>query len=255
MQIGPHRFDARPLILAGPCAVEDERQLLEIAEAVREAGADVLRGGAFKPRTRPQDFQGLGREGVELLARAREESGLPIVTEALDEASLALVEAAADIVQVGARNMHNFSLLKQVGRSGKPVLLKRGFSAELDEWLHAAEYIEQGGASEVLLCERGIRTFSRHSRFTLDLSVIPVLQRRSRHPIVVDPSHATGEAASVAAMARAAVAAGADAVMIEVHADPDSALCDGVQALRPAELSTLIPELRDLAERVAELTP
>jgi len=240
--IGSGRF----ALIAGPCAVEGPEQLLAVARAVRLAGADLLRGGAYKPRTSPYDFQGLGAEALELLVRAREETGLPIVTEAVDERSLRLVARHGDVVQIGARNMQNFALLKQVGESGLPVLLKRSMSATLEDLLHSAEYLLDAGNPNVILCERGIRTFSTHSRFTLDLAIVPLLKRLTHLPVIVDPSHATGHARSVPALARAALAAGADGVMIEVHADPAHALCDGPQSLLPDEFAALAAGLRAL---------
>jgi len=233
-------------LIAGPCAVESEDQLLPIARMVKEAGANMLRGGAFKPRSSPYDFQGLGEGGLKLLAAARDETGLPIVTEAIDEASFDLVEAYADVVQIGARNMQNFTLLKRAGRSKRAILLKRGLSASLEDLLLAAEYVLEGGNDQLMLCERGIRTFSSHSRFTLDLSIIPQIKRFSHLPVIVDPSHASGMRESVAPLARAAVAAGADGVMIEVHPEPARALCDGAQSLRPTEFASLAAELRVL---------
>jgi 3-deoxy-7-phosphoheptulonate synthase len=238
-------------LIAGPCAVESADQLLTVARSVRESGADLLRGGAYKPRTSPYDFQGLGQEGLELLVRAREETGLPVITEAVDETSLELVARYGDVVQIGARNMQNFALLEKVGRCGLPVLLKRSMSATLDDLLFSAEYIRAAGNPDVILCERGIRTFSTHSRFTLDLSIVPVLQRATDLPVIVDPSHATGHATSVPPLARAALAAGADGVMIEVHPDPERALCDGPQSLQPGEFSALATSLRDLASAMA----
>jgi len=234
-------------IIAGPCAVESEDQILSLARMVKEGGAHMLRGGAFKPRTSPYSFQGLGERALRLLARAREDTGLPIVTEAVDEASLELVESYADVIQIGARNMQNFALLRRAGRSKLPVLLKRGMSASLEDFLMSAEYLLSEGNGNVILCERGIRTFSQHSRFTLDLSVIPVVRRLSHLPIVVDPSHGTGHRDRVAPMARASLAAGADGVMVEVHATPDRALSDGPQALLPAQFTTLAAELREMA--------
>jgi 3-deoxy-7-phosphoheptulonate synthase len=233
-------------LIAGPCAVESEEQLLPLAGRLKRAGADLLRGGAYKPRSSPYDFQGLGEGGLRLLALARDESGLPVVTEAVDEASLELVEGYADVVQIGARNMHNYALLKRAGRSRLPVLLKRGMSARLEDLLLAAEYILDAGNPNVMLCERGIRTFSGHSRFTLDLSIIPQLRRLTHLPVLVDPSHASGMRCSVSPLARAAVAAGADGVMVEVHPDPLHALCDGHQSLRPTEFESLAEELRAL---------
>jgi 3-deoxy-7-phosphoheptulonate synthase len=234
-------------VIAGPCAVETEDQVLETARLMKGAGADALRGGAFKPRTSPYSFQGLGKRGLVLLARAREATGLPIVTEAVDHASLELVDEYADIVQIGARNMQNYELLKRAGRLSKPVLLKRGMSATLEELLLSAEYILAQGNPAVILCERGIRTFSRHSRYTLDLSVVPAARELSHLPIFVDPSHATGRRDRVPAMARAAVAAGADGVMVEIHPSPDEALSDGRQALLPQHGAELIAQLRSIA--------
>jgi len=234
-------------VIAGPCAVETADQVLESARLLKRAGADALRGGAFKPRSSPYSFQGLGREGLVHLAKAREATGLPIVTEAVDEASLELVDEFADVVQIGARNMQNYELLKRAGRLGKPVLLKRGMSATLEDLLLSAEYVLTQGNPDVILCERGIRTFSRHSRYTLDLSVLPAARGMSHLPFVVDPSHATGRADRVPAMARAAVAAGADGVMIEVHPSPDEALSDGRQALLPQQGADLIAQLRAIA--------
>jgi 3-deoxy-7-phosphoheptulonate synthase len=238
-------------IIAGPCAVEDEDQLFTTAHLLKRAGAGMLRGGAFKPRTSPYSFQGLGERALKLLARAREETGLPIVTEAVDEASLDLVEEYADVVQVGARNMQNFSLLRRAGRGRLPVFLKRGMSATLEDLLLSAEYVMSEGNPSVILCERGIRTFSNHSRFTLDLSVVPAVQGISHLPIFVDPSHGTGIRDRVPSMARAAVAAGADGIMLEVHPSPDRALSDGTQALMPRQFESLVTELRTIASLMA----
>ena len=234
-------------LIAGPCAVESERQLLETARLARAHGADVLRGGAYKPRSSPYSFQGMGPEGLDLLVRARAETGLPFVTEALDEGSLARVSEVADAVQIGARNMGNTALLRRAGRCGRPILLKRGFAATLEEWLLAAEYVLAEGNSDVILCERGIRTFSAHSRYTLDLSVVPAARELSHLPIAVDPSHGTGRRDRVPAMARAALAAGADAVMVEVHPEPASARSDGPQALLPDTFAALAADLKALA--------
>jgi 3-deoxy-7-phosphoheptulonate synthase len=242
--------DGRLFVIAGPCAVETAEQIVETARLMKLAGADALRGGAFKPRSSPYSFQGLGKAGLVLLAKAREETGLPIVTEAVDQASLECVAEYADVVQIGARNMQNYELLKRVGRLTKPVLLKRGMSATLEELLLSAEYILAQGNPNVILCERGIRTFSRHNRYTLDLSVVPAARQLSHLPMVVDPSHATGRRDRVPAMARAAVAAGADGVMIEIHPSPDEARCDGRQALLPAEGASLIAQLRAIASIV-----
>jgi 3-deoxy-7-phosphoheptulonate synthase len=237
----------RVFVIAGPCAVENEEQVLATARLMKLAGADALRGGAYKPRSSPYSFQGMGRGGLELLAKAREETGLPVISEALDEASLELVAEYADVVQIGARNMHNTSLLKRAGRLRKPVLLKRGMAATLEDLLLSAEYLLAEGNDDVILCERGIRTFSHHSRFTLDLSVVPALKATSHLPVFVDPSHAAGARDRVPPMARAAVAAGADGVMFEVHPAPDTALSDGRQALVPQQARELIAELREIA--------
>jgi 3-deoxy-7-phosphoheptulonate synthase len=234
-------------VIAGPCAVESGDRLLETARLMKLAGADALRGGAFKPRSSPYSFQGLGKEGLVLLAKAREATGLPIVTEAVDEGSLDLVAEYGDIVQIGARNMQNYELLKRAGRVPKPVLLKRGMAATLEELLLSAEYILAAGNPNVILCERGVRTFSRHSRYTLDLSIVPAARDLSHLPIFVDPSHATGRRDRVPAMARAAAAAGADGVMIEVHPLPEEALSDGRQALLPHQGADLIAQLRAIA--------
>jgi 3-deoxy-7-phosphoheptulonate synthase len=243
--IGPYRRGGSELIvIAGPCAVESEEQMMRIAHAVKKAGAQMLRGGAFKPRTSPYAFQGLGKKGLQLLAKARKETGLPIVTEVLDQRSLDDVAEYADVLQIGARNMQNFALLKEIGKLRKPVMLKRGLSATLDEWLMSAEYLLSEGNKDVFLCERGIRSFSDHARNTLDLNVVPAVKELSHLPIIVDPSHATGVRARVAPMARAAVAAGAHGLMIEVHDRPDQALCDGPQALHPDAFAIL---MRDIA--------
>jgi 3-deoxy-7-phosphoheptulonate synthase len=235
------------VVMAGPCAVESEEQTLRIAEKVRAAGAHLFRGGAFKPRTSPYSFQGLGLEGLKILAKAREEFGLPIVTEAIDAESVKMVEEYADVIQLGARNMQNFALLRSAGRARKPVLLKRGLSATLDELFLAAEYIMSEGNYNVILCERGIRTFADHTRNTLDLSIVPAVKRISHLPIVVDPSHGTGKRHKVAPMSRAAVAVGADGLIIEVHDQPEKALSDGPQALLPEAFGELMQDLRRLA--------
>ncbi len=235
-------------LVAGPCAVESEEQALIAARAAKASGATVLRGGAYKPRTSPYSFQGLGERGLEILARCREETGLPVVTEVLETRDVELVAGWADALQIGTRNMQNFALLKEVGMARKPVLLKRGLSATVEEWLMAAEYIAQRGNSEIILCERGIRTFEPATRNTLDLGGMVVAQQESHLPVIVDPSHAMGKRALVAPRARAAVAAGADGVMVDVHHRPEEALCDGPQALTPPELSALGAELRALAE-------
>lgn len=232
------------VVVAGPCAVESLEQTVEVARRVKEAGAHLLRGGAFKPRTSPYSFQGLGKQGLEILAQARAETGLPVVTEAVDEPSLDLVEEYADAIQIGARNMQNFSLLKRAGRARKPVLLKRGLSATLEEFLMSAEYILSEGNYQVALCERGVRTFSDFSRNTLDLAVVPAVQQLSHLPILVDPSHGTGRRDKVAPLSRAAAAVGADGLLIEVHHDPDRALSDGPQSLTPAQFAELMTDLR-----------
>jgi 3-deoxy-7-phosphoheptulonate synthase len=237
----------RLAILAGPCAVESESQTLTIAEKVRDAGADLFRAGAFKPRTSPYSFQGLGIEGLRILARVRERFGLPVVTEAVDEESMGMVEDHADAVQIGARNMQNFSLLKRAGKSRLPVFLKRGMSATLEEFLMAAEYIVSEGNYRVFLCERGVRTFTDHTRNTLDLSVVPSVKHLSHLPILVDPSHGTGSRDKVVPLARAGVAVGADGIMVEVHHDPARALSDGPQALLPEQFAALVRDLRALA--------
>ncbi|MGH9482839.1 MAG: 3-deoxy-7-phosphoheptulonate synthase, partial [Terriglobales bacterium] len=226
-------------IIAGPCAIESREQALETAAAVRAAGAHFFRGGAFKPRSSPYSFQGMAEEGLKIMAEVREQQGLLIVTEAVDERSLELVAGYADVIQIGARNMQNFSLLKQAGRAAKPVLLKRGLAATLDELLMAAEYIMSEGNYQVVLCERGIRTFTDHTRNTLDLSIVPAVQRLSHLPILVDPSHGTGQRHKVGPMARAAVAVGADGLLIEVHPRPEEALSDGMQSLYPAQFAAL----------------
>jgi 3-deoxy-7-phosphoheptulonate synthase len=237
----------RLTIIAGPCAVESEAQTLSIAHRVREAGADLFRGGAFKPRTSPYSFQGMGLKGLQILARAREETGLPIVTEAVDEESMAMVEDYADAAQIGARNMQNFSLLKRAGKSKLPVFLKRGMSATLDEFLMAAEYIASEGNYRLFLCERGVRTFADHARNTLDLAIVPAVKHVSHLPILVDPSHGTGSRDKVIPLARAAIAAGADGVMVEVHNDPARALSDGPQSILPEQFEVLVRDLRALA--------
>jgi 3-deoxy-7-phosphoheptulonate synthase len=235
-------------IIAGPCAVESREQVFAAAEAVRAAGARLFRGGAYKPRTSPYSFQGLGLEGLKILAEARKAFGLGIVTEAVDHESLDHVEEYADVIQIGARNMQNFSLLKRAGRARKPVLLKRGMSATLDEFLMAAEYVMSEGNYNVMLCERGVRTFSDHTRNTLDLSVVPAVQRASHLPILVDPSHGTGRRQKVRPLSRAAVAVGADGLIIEVHPNPDRALSDGLQSIPPEEFELLMAEVRQIAE-------
>jgi 3-deoxy-7-phosphoheptulonate synthase len=234
-------------IIAGPCAVESEGQALAAARGAKAAGATILRGGAYKPRTSPYSFQGLGERGLEILARCREDTGLPVVTEVMEPRDVELISSWADALQVGTRNMQNFALLREVGATSKPVLLKRGFSATVEEWLMAAEYVAQRGNSEIILCERGIRTFETATRNTLDLGGMVVAQQESHLPVIVDPSHAMGHRELVAPMARAAIAAGADGVMVDVHHDPGEALCDGPQALTPADLLELSRDLNALA--------
>jgi 3-deoxy-7-phosphoheptulonate synthase len=238
-------------IIAGPCAVESREQAFAVAEAVRRSGAKFFRGGAFKPRTSPYAFQGLGEDGLKILEEIRETYGLKIVTEALDEAGVDLVERYADVIQIGARSMQNFTLLRRVGKSRLPVLLKRGLSATLDEWLLAAEYIMSEGNYNVVLCERGIRTFAQHTRNTLDLSAIPAVRRISHLPVIVDPSHGTGKNYMVTPLARAGVAVGADGLIIEVHDQPDHALCDGAQALTLDQYEQLVSEVRAIHEVIA----
>jgi 3-deoxy-7-phosphoheptulonate synthase len=235
------------VVTAGPCAVESMEQTLIVARRVKAAGAHLLRGGAYKPRTSPYSFQGLGEEGLQILAAAREETGLPIVTEAVDLESLDLVEKYADAIQIGARNMQNFSLLRRAGQARKPVVLKRGMSATLEEFLMAAEYVLSEGNYAVVLCERGVRTFSDFSRNTLDLAVVPAVKGLSHLPILVDPSHGTGRRDKVSPLSRAAVAVGADGVMVEVHHDPNKALSDGPQSITPDMFEALMAELRQIA--------
>src|SRR4051812_47638747 len=242
--------DSAIALICGPCSVESREQILSIARTVKEAGARILRGGAFKPRTSPYSFQGLREEGLRFLAEARNETGLPVITEIMDARDLSIVERYADCLQIGARNMHNFSLLKEVGRSHLPVLLKRGFSATINELIMSAEYILSGGQEHVLLCERGIRTFETASRYTLDLTAVPILKAKTHLPVVVDPAHAVGLRAFIPQMALAAVAAGADAIMLEVHNSPEAAKCDGEQALVPEALSKLFPRLRAVANAI-----
>jgi len=237
----------RLVVVAGPCAVESLEQTLAVAEGVKAAGGHLLRGGAYKPRTSPYSFQGLGEEGLKILAQAREKTGLPVVTEAVDLESLDLVEEYADAIQIGARNMQNFSLLRRAGRARKPVLLKRGMSATLEEFLMSAEYILSEGNYQVILCERGVRTFSDFSRNTLDLAVVPAVKRLSHLPILVDPSHGTGRREKVRPLSRAAVAVGADGLLVEVHNDPDRALSDGPQSITPEMFASLIGELSQIA--------
>ena len=238
------------VVMAGPCAVESSVQLEQTARIVRAGGASILRGGAFKPRTSPYSFQGLGKEGLQMLAAARKDTGMPVVSEVMDTRQVELVEEYADMLQVGSRNMQNFPLLKEVGLSRKPVLLKRGMMATLDEYLHAAEYILSQGNPNVVLCERGIRTFETATRYTLDLNIIPLVKQRTHLPIIVDPSHGTGMRELVPVMAKAAITAGADGLLVEVHYNPSEALCDGSQSLLPDDFGMLVAELKKVAAAI-----
>ncbi len=251
IQVGDLRIGGdEVVVMAGPCSAESEEQVEASAAAVKRAGAKVLRGGAFKPRSSPYSFQGLGEEGLRLLKSAADRHNLKLITEVMDISQLELIERYADILQVGARNMQNVTLLRELGHSKVPVMLKRGLSATIEEWLMSAEYILAGGNMNVMLCERGIRTFESYTRNTLDISAIPVVQKLSHLPIVVDPSHGTGKRDKVAPMARAAVAAGADGLIIEVHCDPDHALSDGAQSMFPAQFDRLMAELRIIAPAI-----
>jgi 3-deoxy-7-phosphoheptulonate synthase len=236
------------IVMAGPCAVENEEQIFSIAELIAKSGAKFLRGGAFKPRSSPYSFQGLGKEGLRLLRKAADKYNLLVVTEILDGNQIDMIEEFADIIQIGTRNMQNYSLLSTVGKSSKPVMLKRGLSATIEEWLMAAEYILFNGNKNVMLCERGIRTFETYTRFTFDLAAIPVVHKKSHLPVIADPSHATGFRDKVIPMARAAVAAGADGLLIEVHNNPEAALSDGPQALMPNEFEDLMKQVKLIAE-------
>jgi 3-deoxy-7-phosphoheptulonate synthase len=240
----------RIVVMAGPCAVESEEQLMEAARVIKESGACVLRGGAFKPRTSPFSFHGLEEAGLKLLAQAREQFGIPVVTEVVDPHDVGLVSKYADILQVGSRNMQNFALLTSIGKSKCPVVLKRGFSCTVTEWLTAADYLLAGGNNQVILCERGIRTFEDSARFSLDVCSIPVVKRFSHLPVIVDPSHASGHYSLVPAVAKAAVAAGADGLLIEVHPNPKEALVDGLQSLTPSDFARLMEELGSIAKSV-----
>ena len=242
--------DTRIQVIAGPCSVESRDSLVDCARQVKAAGASILRGGAFKPRTSPYDFQGLGTDGLKLLAEARKETGLPIISELMDPRDTELMCEYVDIIQIGARNMQNFRLLMEVGKAGKPVLLKRGLSATLKEFLMSAEYIASQGNSQIILCERGIRTFETATRNTLDLSAVPVLKEETHLPIFIDPSHSAGRWNLVAPLAKAAIAVGADGLMIEVHTDPENALCDGAQSLKPSKFARLMDEMKKVAAAV-----
>ncbi len=238
-------------IMAGPCAIETREQAFTVAEAVKKSGAKFYRGGAFKPRTSPYAFQGLGEEGLKIMAEVRDAFGLKIITEAMDEHGVDLVERYTDVIQIGARNMQNYSLLKYVGRSKKPVMLKRGLSGTLEEWLLCAEYIMAEGNYNVILCERGVRTFATHARNTLDLSIIPAARKITHLPIIVDPSHGTGKTFMVTPMARAAVAVGADGIIVEIHPKPEVALSDGAQALTPEMYAQMVEEIKAIHEVVS----
>lgn len=251
VRVGDHLFGGLKVgLIAGPCTVESRAQTMELAEAVKAAGAVALRGGAFKPRTSPYAFQGLARQGLEFLAEARDRTGLPIVTEVMSEDQVPVVSELADVLQIGARNMQNYNLLKCVGQQRKPVLLKRGLSATVEELLLAAEYIMVQGNDQVMLCERGVRTFEEHTRFTLSLSTVPYLKSLTHLPVIVDPSHATGRRALVEPMSKAAIACGADGLIIEVHGDAESAMVDGAQSLSPEEFADMIGRCRRVAEAV-----
>ncbi len=240
----------RIIIIAGPCAVESETQLMQAAEGVKKAGASILRGGAFKPRTSPFSFRGLQQKGLELLDMAREQYGMPVVTEVVDPHEVEMVASHADMLQIGSRNMQNFTLLTNAGKSQRPVVLKRGFSCTITEWLTAADYLLAEGKNQVVLCERGIRTFEDSIRFSLDISAVPVLKRFSHLPVIVDPSHAAGHYSLVPAIAKAAVAAGADGLLIEVHPNPKEALVDGLQSLSISDFTRLMEELREIAKSI-----
>jgi len=233
-------------VIAGPCSIESQSQMMETAEAVKKAGADMLRGGAFKPRSSPYSFQGLGLEGLKILARTGRETGLPVITEVIDPRDVSWVAEFADVLQIGTRNMQNFALLKEVGKAGRPVLLKRGMYSTLEEWLNCAEYILSEGNPDVILCERGIRTFERYTRNTLDLSAVPAIRGLTHLPIIVDPTHSTGRPELVAPMSLAALAAGADGIMVEVHRRPEEALCDADQALTPEQFAGIMAKIRPM---------
>lgn len=239
-------------LIAGPCSVESEEQVVAIAREVKAYGANMLRGGAFKPRTSPYSFQGMGLSGLDILCKAREATGLPIVTELMSADYLDIFDEKVDLIQIGARNMQNFDLLKQLGKTKRPILLKRGLNATYEEWMMSAEYIMASGNQNVILCERGVRTFESYTRNTLDLQAIPVVRRLSHLPVVVDPSHAGGKWWLVDSMAKASVAAGADGLMIEVHNNPECALCDGGQSLKPEKYGKLLGELRQIAKVIGK---
>lgn len=244
--------DGHLAMIAGPCSVESYEQVLQIAKAAKASGANMLRGGAFKPRTSPYSFQGMGMKGLDILCKVKEETGLPIVTELMSEEYIDIFDEKVDLIQIGARNMQNFDLLKKLGRTKKPILLKRGLNATYEEWIMSAEYIMASGNENVILCERGIRTFESFTRNTLDLQCIPVLREKTHLPIVIDPSHAGGKWWLVNPMAKASIAAGADGLMIEVHNDPENALCDGAQSLRPEKYDALIKQVREIAKVIGK---
>jgi len=246
VEIGGERI----VVMAGPCAIESEGQLMEAAAAVKESGASILRGGAFKPRTSPFSFQGMQKAGLELMVKVREKVGIPVITEVVDPNDVELVSSYADMLQIGSRNMQNYALLTNAGKSHRPAVLKRGFACTITEWLLAADYLLAGGNSQVVLCERGIRTFEDSVRFSLDISAIPVLKRSSHLPVIVDPSHAAGHYSLVPAIAKAAVAAGADGLLIEVHPNPKEALVDGLQSLSLSDFARLMEELRIIAKSI-----
>lgn len=237
-----------PAVIAGPCAIESEDQLMTIAKTVKASGASIIRGGAFKPRTSPYSFQGMGEDGLKLLKKAKEMTGLPIITEVMDEVNFDTVEKYADILQIGARNMQNFALLKRAGKSNKPILLKRGMSATIEELLMSAEYIMSKGNEQIILCERGIRTFETYTRNTLDLSAVPAIKELSHLPVIVDPSHATGRWSMIEPLSKAAIACGADGLMIEVHHEPEVAMCDGAQSLKPEKFEKLMKSIEKIAK-------
>jgi 3-deoxy-7-phosphoheptulonate synthase len=248
-------FGRNFVVIAGPCSVESEAQTIETAHAVKAAGANMLRGGAFKPRTSPYAFQGLGLNGLKILAKARQETGLPVVSEVIDPRDVSWVAEFADVLQIGTRNMQNFSLLKEVGKADRPVLLKRGMYSTLEEWLNCAEYILSEGNPNVILCERGIRTFEKYTRNTLDLSAVPAIKELTHLPIIIDPTHSTGRLSLIAPMSLAAVAAGADGLIIEVHHNPKEALCDADQALTPEMFAGLMDRLGPLRTFMSQLEP
>lgn len=253
IQIGKYIIGAdQVIIMAGPCSVESREQLLEAAEHVKKSGAHILRGGAFKPRTLPYSFQGLGEEGLKILAEAQIKTGLPIITEVISPEDVELVESYTDVLQIGARNMQNYPLLKRVGKAEKPVMLKRSFTGTIEEWLGCAEYILAGGNMDVILCERGIRTYQKVTRNTLDITAVPIIKQVSHLPIIVDPSHGTGIRSLVNPMAKAAIAAGTDGLMLEMHPHPENALSDGPQSLLPQGLTDLIKELEPVAKAVGK---